>query len=279
MNLLVWCWLYDRRMLCRLSHGRTRFVYIWILPCLVSLTTLATVLDRQIFHRDDHQECENVSQVKTDAQFLTTLVYLLESVLALTIFTSLGMVIKTKLASKQLVERRKGERTAVSPHYDYLWLVRDTSLKSCVGLSTLALACLNYACSIYYIRSYLLYKTVLEENNFDAISCEIEGSWLILSYCSLFIVPLDSLPIVIYSLSCLLKTCHAIGFAMPVTTTKLKKKYWGIPRQFHHYEGEFDFQVDASDSPLVWHRSLVHERTNSKCYDGNATNTAEYQSP
>jgi len=40
MELFVWCWIWDRRMLCGLRHGTARFIYLWIFPFLVSIISL-----------------------------------------------------------------------------------------------------------------------------------------------------------------------------------------------------------------------------------------------
>jgi hypothetical protein len=59
-------------------------------------------------------------------------------------------------------------------------------------------------------------------------------------------VPLGSLTALIYIISCNIKVCHGISFACPVMCAKFKKSYWKIPRDFAHYENEFDFGCERS---------------------------------
>ena len=123
--------------------------------------------------------------------------------------------------------------------------MRERSLKSCIGYLALLIAVGNYCFSIFFISQYMGYSNGLEDNNLDTIECEIASAFGIVSYCSLFQVPLGSITCLIYVCSSCVKTCHSLGFICPITTTMIKKNYWKIPREFDHYaEEEFDFECD-----------------------------------
>ena len=116
------------------------------------------------------------------------------------------------------------------------------ALRSCVGYSALLVGMLNFAWSIYFVYRYMNFVYLVEDNDFDTQTCEIESAWVIVSYCSLFQIPLGSLVCLIYTLSCLIKACHGMFFACPGLTTAIKKKWWRIPSSLEHYNGEFDFE-------------------------------------
>ena len=178
------------------------------------------------------------------------MIYVMEAILFLSIVTTLGMIMRTRNMYNGQNKLNKGIATTmqnVSPHHDYLWKTRELSLKSWIGYPTLLVGMTNYVCSMVYIREYVKYNSSVEDNELDAIKCEIAGSWVIVSYCSLFQVMLGSLTVLLFVLSFLLKACHAIGFAFPMITTRFKKSWWGIPRDFGHYANEFDFRCDESE--------------------------------
>ena len=70
--------------------------------------------------------------------------------------------------------------------YDYVWQVREYSVKSCVGYLTLAIGMINYITSCFFIRMYVRYGEAVKNNNLDSLQCEIASAWVLLSYCSLF---------------------------------------------------------------------------------------------
>ena len=74
----------------------------------------------------------------------------------------------------------------MAPEYDYVWRVRDISLRSCIGYLTLIVGMTNYVCSCGYIYLYMAYTGAVAENNLDSIQCEIASAWAMLGYCTLF---------------------------------------------------------------------------------------------
>ena len=104
-----------------------------------------------------------------------------------------------------------------------------------MGYLTLAIGMINYAFSIYFIVQYMGYSQTVEDNNFDIDECEVNSAFVILSYCSLFQVTLGTIACLTFITSFLLKGCHAISFAFPITAAKFKKTWHGIPRDFAHY--------------------------------------------
>ena len=109
------------------------------------------------------------------------------------------------------------------------------SLKSCIGYMTILVGFANYVSSIVYIYWYMKYSKSLDRYNLDDEACEIESSWIVLTYCSLFQIPLGSLCCLIYTLGCMIKVGWALTFLCPGCVTKLKKKRRGIPLSFEHY--------------------------------------------
>jgi len=40
MELFIWFWAFDKRLLCGLKYGIHSFVYIWLVPMVTSVTVL-----------------------------------------------------------------------------------------------------------------------------------------------------------------------------------------------------------------------------------------------
>ena len=246
MEFFVWCWIWDKRLLCGLNHGRALFIYLWLVPMIISIGVLPYALTKQIRQAETREECDKVAEVKEYGDLLRTFIFIEEGILCLSILTSLGMIVKTRSIFNQLIMRQKGALCLVAPEFDYNWQVRDLSLKSCIGYLTLVVSMSNFACSIGYIYLYFHYTDLVAENNLDSNQCEFASAWAILSYCILFQATLGTLCCLIYILSGCLKTCHAIGFICPIITTRIKKCCLKIPRDFGHYQNEFNFECDES---------------------------------
>jgi len=160
MEFFVWCWIWDKRVLFGLNHGRTVFVYLWLIPILVSVGLLPYALYEQLMKTNDTPaECDKIALVKENGDRLRISIYVEEALLCLQILTSLGMIIKTKSVIKRLILRQKGSINfySAAPEFDYSWQVRDLSLKSCIGYLTLLTGMINFACSIVYIYFYWAY--------------------------------------------------------------------------------------------------------------------------
>lgn len=87
---------------------------------------------------------------------------------------------------KRLMKNQKDTIKSVARRHDYLWQVRQHSLKSCVGYISLLTGMVNYASSINLIGRYWSYNQTLEANGLNVETCEVASSWVIVSYCSLF---------------------------------------------------------------------------------------------
>ena len=70
MELLIWLWTFDKRLLCGLKYGIHSFKYVWLLPVISSMIVLGMVF-KQIkeYNRndeDDDQVCLMI--VRADLQ-------------------------------------------------------------------------------------------------------------------------------------------------------------------------------------------------------------------
>ena len=113
--------------------------------------------------------------------------------------------------------------TEVTPTHDYLWAVKQHTLKSYIGYFTLLLALANYVCSIFLIKQYMEYMKTVANHSLDALACEVPAAWIIVSYSSLFEVTMGSILLVICVLGLLIKGCHALCIICPTTTQRVKK--------------------------------------------------------
>ena len=117
---------------------------------------------------------------------LTYLIYIEEVIIFIAILASIGTIFRTKMVYNRLMKNQKNAMKSVSHHNDYLWQVRQHSLKSCVGYIALITGMLNYASSMFLISRYWSYNQTLEANGLNVETCEVASSWVIVSYCSLF---------------------------------------------------------------------------------------------
>jgi len=113
-----------------------------------------------------------------------------------------------------------------------------------MGHVTLVIAIANYVFSVNFVRQYVLYSVMVDSNDLDPMKCEVPCTSMFVIYSSLFQIPLGSLVCIIYILSFLVKFIYACFFLCPLITTKFKKTYFRIPRDFSHYSNTFDFTCD-----------------------------------
>ncbi len=157
------------------------------------------------------------------------------------------MVFRSRNVYNKLVLQQKYANTSSTRFYDYMWQIRDQIVKSWIGYLALFIGLLNYFTSINYLREYIVYGNLLQENNFDEIACEVAGSWIILSYSFLFEIVTGTIFFSICIMAIFMKACPAIGFLCPTFTSFCRKRMRGLPvHQYRQYEGEFDFDCDES---------------------------------
>lgn len=108
MEFFVWCWIWDRRLLCGLNHGKALFIYLWIIPICISISVLPYAFLRQT--REDKSkldsDCNLVDEVNERGDRLRNLIYIEEAIILLSILTSLGMILRTRHVYKQLITRK-----------------------------------------------------------------------------------------------------------------------------------------------------------------------------
>ena len=252
MEFFVWCWIWDRRLLCGLRR-RALFIYLWFIPAVISFCVLPYSGIRYMDDMQNPKECDRISEVNDERQNLFLGVHLMQAMIVLTFFTSLGMIVQTKYVFRKLTKKQEGSvMTGESNYCDYLWVVREHSLRSVVGYTALVIGILNYLCSIAFIREYVIFTDLMQTHGLDLRNCEVESAWVITSYCCLFQVPLGSLCCLIFHASCCVKFWHAFVFTFcPLCLTRFKKTYNKIPRQFGHYSGEFSFECEENIDPII----------------------------
>ena len=97
MELFTWLWAYDKRLLCGIKYGSHSFVYIWLIPVVVSVPVLCFSAFQQIMadgkQLDDCLHQSNDSQVKQSAHLLQTLMLIQEGILISIFFAALSSLI------------------------------------------------------------------------------------------------------------------------------------------------------------------------------------------
>ena len=181
--------------------------------------------------------CLDVAEVSKEFDDLTLILYFEEAVILLTIIACIGMIIRTKqMYSRIIISRKAFKRfTDTTYTFDYLRSVREGSLLTVIGITTLLISLANYVASAIYIYNYVSYIEALERNHIQKTDCEVASAWVILTYCSLFEVLPGTLCFLIICISCHCKVCYAAWFLCPVCHTSIKKRLKGYPQQFDHY--------------------------------------------
>ena len=184
MELFAWLWAYDKRLLCGIKYGNHSFVYIWLIPVVVSAPVLCFSAFQQLVA--DSQQVEsclhlsNDSEVKQSAHLLQVLMLIQEGILISVFFAALLSLIvadrifksQRKLATPQTFTTRvpkiskadleTGEKpdeqhqqvivTKKNTAYDFQ--LRYDSIRSVPAKVLLALAVINYAFSFAFQSGY-----------------------------------------------------------------------------------------------------------------------------
>ena len=110
MEFFIWCWIWDRRLLCGLSHGRALFIYLWLIPMIVSIGVLPYALYQRFEETSDttDEKCNKITEVRELGELLKTFIYIEEGILCLSILTCFGMVMKTRSIFNRLIVKQKG---------------------------------------------------------------------------------------------------------------------------------------------------------------------------
>ena len=74
MELLVWLWAYDKRLLCGMRHSYQSFVYIWIVPIIICVSALIFAYMSQMTDSRDLSKCFIDSEAADEGRALTKLV-------------------------------------------------------------------------------------------------------------------------------------------------------------------------------------------------------------
>ena len=57
MELLIWLWTFDNRLLCGLKYGIHSFKYVWLLPVISSMIVLGMVFTQiKEYNRNDEDD-------------------------------------------------------------------------------------------------------------------------------------------------------------------------------------------------------------------------------
>ena len=92
MEFFVWCWIWDRRLLCGLRR-RALFIYLWFIPAVISFCVLPYSGIRYMDDMQNPKECDRISEVNEERQNLFLGVHLMQAMIVLTFLTSLGMIV------------------------------------------------------------------------------------------------------------------------------------------------------------------------------------------
>jgi hypothetical protein len=211
MEFFVWCWIWDRRLLCGLNHARSNlFIYMWLIPLIISGIVLPYAVLTQIGD-EVAEKCRDYDEIKTEADGLQVFVYVMEAIIFLAILASMGLILRTRnifnrLITKQPIKivspkskypiygkekptRQQARAAKVAGSiatYDYIWEIRELSVKSPIGYLGLITGITNYVCSMIFISHYMDYSKLVESYGFDSEECEVSSAFVILSYCCLF---------------------------------------------------------------------------------------------
>ena len=67
MELFIWLWAFDKRLLCGLKYGIHSFKYVWLVPALSSLTVLMMTYGAKIKQYNRNDQDVEACLMKVDA--------------------------------------------------------------------------------------------------------------------------------------------------------------------------------------------------------------------
>ena len=262
MELFIWLWAYDRKLICGLRHSYFSFVYIWLVPVIMAATALVFSYLAQTFDNRDMRKCFEDDAVAEQGRILQKLVLIQEGLLVCIAFAAVCTMIQADglFRSKPIKAlplhtnfnpQTQQERDTVS--YEF-WL-RSKSLKTCSATILLTLGLCNYFFSFIFALGFQRYHSSLDTLPLEG-NCEIAGALTLLCY-SVFLVMLSgSWCLLVYSISAFLKILHlALIQIFPVSLTRAKRNLQGIPtKDYTHYLNDFSFEVDSSSEPVCHQR-------------------------
>ena len=166
MELFIWLWAYDKRLLCSLRHSYTSFVYIWLVPVVMAATVLAFAYLAQTTDMRDMRSCFTDDEVAANGRVLSKLVLIQEGLLVSIIFAGVATSIQADSIYKRQPIKALPVNMSLNPQtncenetvsYDF-WL-RLELFKSCTGILMLVLAICNLAFSTIFALGFHRYHT------------------------------------------------------------------------------------------------------------------------
>ena len=116
MELFIWVWAWDKRLLCGLNYGKQGVVYMWIFPAIVAASILCFAILGQVL--SDNEEIEQCllydDELKASKGKLDQMMLIQEGILISVFFASLLTMIvadriyKNHQAAKIELEQQRG---------------------------------------------------------------------------------------------------------------------------------------------------------------------------
>jgi len=126
---------------------------------------------------------------------------------------------------------------------------RFETLKSLPALGLFGLGVINYIFSFAFKGSYEAFNDLPAVVN-DPNGCTVPGANILAFYSIVLVMGTGSSILGVFGLAFLYKIINLLAVVIcPVTMVSCKKKLHNKPKNFSHYENEFDFSIDYNEDP------------------------------
>ena len=94
MELFIWLWVFDKKLLCGLGHHRLSVIYIWLVPVICAATTLLLSYFFKTMDARDMRKCFVDNTVAENGRILSKLALIQEGLLVCIIGASIAVIVQ-----------------------------------------------------------------------------------------------------------------------------------------------------------------------------------------
>lgn len=126
---------------------------------------------------------------------------------------------------------------------------RYETIKSLPALLLFGLGIINFGFSFAFKSSYFAFADLPVVRN-DPTNCAVPGANILAGYSMFLVMGTGAAILALFGTAFLFKIINLLAVVIcPVCMVACKKKLHKKPKDFSHYENEFEFSIDADEDP------------------------------
>lgn len=161
MELLIWMWVFDNKLLCGLMrHNYLTFVYIWLLPVIIAVSALVLSYLSQFFDGRDMRTCFVEDQVAADGRFVQKLILIQEGLIVCILLSGILTIIQSDRLYRARPEKPSGAITGrdFNSTIDYDFWLKQERIETYSSISFLLLGICNFCFSFVFALGFQRYE-------------------------------------------------------------------------------------------------------------------------